>query len=68
MTTDNREIKKMWDARLVELTDLVLYLGYRLKDLALHFDVPAGTITSMLQRRGISIVAMRYQYAKEQGE
>ncbi len=66
MATDNREIKKMWDARLVEVTDLVLYLGYRLKDLALHFDVPVATITSMLNRRGISLVTMRYRHSKGQ--
>ena len=60
--------KEWWNARMVELIDLVLHLGYRLKDLAIHFNRSAGSIASMLHRREISLVGMRYRYSKEQGE
>ena len=57
--------KVWWDERIIELIDLVLYLGYRLKDLSIHFDRPIGAIASMLHRREISLVGMRYRYLKE---
>ena len=57
--------KLWWDARIIELIDLVLHLGYRLKDLAIHFNRPAGAIASMLHRREISLVGLRYRFAKE---
>ena len=58
--------KEWWDKRIAELIDLVLYLGYRLKDLAKHFDRPAGAIASMLHRREISLVGLRYRHIKNQ--
>ena len=59
--------KVWWDERMTELTHLVCVEGYRLKDLSLHFDRPAGAIASMLHRREISLVGMRYRYKKEMG-
>ena len=56
--------KEWWDKRIVELIDLVLYLGYRLKDLDKHFDRTAGAIASMLHRREISLVSLRCRYSK----
>ena len=57
--------KHWWDERIVELVDLVLYLGYRLKDLSAHFGKTVGAIASVLHRRELSLVGMRYRYAKE---
>ena len=53
--------KEWWDARMVELIDLVLYSGYRLEDLAIHFNRSAGSIASVLHRREISLVGLRYR-------
>ena len=60
--------KEWWNERMSELTHLVCAEGYRLKDLALHFDRPAGAIASVLHRRELSLVGMRYRYAKESGK
>ena len=54
-----------WNDRMAELTYLVCVEGYRLKELAIHFNRSAGAIASMLHRREISLVGMRYRYLKE---
>ena len=57
--------KIWWDERMPELEHLVTRHNYRMKDLAIHFDRPAGAIASMLHRREISLVGLRYRFAKE---
>ena len=57
-----------WDERMPELKHLVTRHNYRMKDLAIHFDRPAGAIASMLHRREMSLVGLRYRFKKEQGE
>ncbi len=62
-----RASKNWWDSVMPELIDLVTHLGYRLKDLAEHFNRTVCAIASALRNRGISLISLRYNYAKEQG-
>ena len=59
-----RASKIWWDAIMPELIELVLYRGYKLKDLAKHFGRTVGAISSALHNRDISIVSLRYNFAR----
>mgnify|MGYP003659906693 CR=1 FL=1 len=52
------------DSIMVELKDLVAHLGYRQKDLASHFNLTRSSISSALNKRGISLKQLRYRGAK----
>ena len=53
-----------WDAIIPELIELVLYRGYKLKDLAEHFGRTVAAISSALHNRNISLNSLRYSFAQ----
>ena len=61
-----RAQKEWWDSVMPELLILVLHYNYTLKELSAHFSKPVGTISAMLHRRGMSLMALRYKHHKEQ--
>ena len=63
-----QEKKEYWDNQMLEIKRLVTMNGFRMKDLAKHFDCTASSIATVLHRRGISLVGLRHNFAKEQGK
>ena len=66
MTNLNPTIKarsEEWDARMTEVIDLIVHLNYRVKDLADHFDCKQDAIRSVLNRRGLSVIRLKHDYA-----
>ena len=57
-----------WNERMPELKRLVTVEGYRLTDLAEHYGFCVSTISSVLHNRKISLIGLRYNYAKELAE
>jgi len=60
--------KEFWDAAIPEIIKLVTLNGYRMKDLAKHYNCCVNTISSALYRRKIGLISVRRKFAKEQGE
>jgi predicted XRE-type DNA-binding protein len=52
------------DSIMLELKDLVAYLGYKQKDLASHFNLTRSSISSALNKRGISLNELKYRGAR----
>ena len=61
-----QEKKEYWYSQMPEIKRLVTMNGFRMKDLAKRFDCTASSIATVLHRRGISLVGLRYNFAKEQ--
>ena len=55
---------RYWDDQIPTIWRLVTINGYRIKDLVKHYDSKTNTILSMLNRRNISLVRWRYDFAK----
>jgi len=64
MTSQSIRIKpEEWDERMTEVIDLIVHLHYRVKDLAEHFNCHKDAVISALNRRGLSVIRLRHDYA-----
>ena len=52
----------VWSDRIEELKHLATVKSYRVKDLAQHFGVSVGSVSSTLNRRGLSLIKLRHDY------
>jgi hypothetical protein len=59
-----RQKKVYWDSKINEIKTLVVIQGYRMKQLALHFDCKESAILAILKHRGISVILLRHRHAK----
>jgi len=63
-TRSRQQQGRYWDNQIPTIWRLVTTKGYRVKDLVKYYDSNPNTILSMLNRRDISLVRWRHDFAK----
>jgi hypothetical protein len=62
-----REQTKFWDDEIRNIWDMVTIKGFRSKEIAQHYGMNRNSMLQVLNRRNISLVRWRHEFAKGMG-